>query len=165
MWAIVNANANCLNRDTDFSWYMNDHSERTQRIMAICGCVIITALNELDRIGQLKKDSQFLNLGYVMAIFLLRGIDLEDLLGEGTNIEYPQSGDRERHFGVVDWAGVVIAYAKKADIDLSHQGVAGLGEILERTTAANLDEPAKAERWQWTALVSGSLEDSATPIT
>lgn len=130
---------------------MVDDGTRCERLNAMIGCVILTALNELDRIGQFKADSRFLDLGHVMALFLLWS-----KTPQSTLIEYPLSSDDEDdgiEAETVDWQETLVAYAEKVKIDLADQGVAGVSSILDGVFAEPLEGKAKVERWKWTALV------------
>ena len=68
MWAIVTTLGQFLNRDASMSWMMVDDSTRCERLNALIGCSILTALNELDRIGQFKADSKFIDLAQVSKV-------------------------------------------------------------------------------------------------
>lgn len=156
MWAVVTTLGQYLNRDASMSWMMVDDSTRCERLNAMLGCLILTALSELDRIGQFKADSKFLDLGHVMALFLLWS-----KTPQSTLIEYPLSSDDEDD-GVdvetVDWQETLVAYAERATIDLSSSGVTGISDILDGVYAEPLEGKAKAERWKWTVLVSFLLQ-------
>ncbi|EME85542.1 uncharacterized protein MYCFIDRAFT_88531 [Pseudocercospora fijiensis CIRAD86] len=125
------------------------------------GCVILTALNELDRIGQLKADSKFLDLGHVMALYLLFS-----KTHDATEIEDPaldSDGDGEDGDGedaeTIDWQNALVAYAEKAGIDLSDQGVSGIDEVFGEVTGYTDFGKAKVERWKWTELLREYRED------
>ncbi|KXT18473.1 hypothetical protein AC579_2240 [Pseudocercospora musae] len=159
MWAVVTALANYVNRDASMPYMMVDDGERCERLNAIIGCVILTALNELDRIGQLKKDSKFRDLGHVMALYLLFS-----KTHDTTEIEYGAhdlDGDREVA-ETIDWQDALVAYAEKAGVDLLDQGVSGINEVLAKVVGYTDIGKAKVERWKWTELLKGYREDYLT---
>ena len=150
MWAVATTLANYVNRDASMPYMMVDDGEKCERLNAMIGCVVLTALNELDRIEQLSKDSKFRDLGHVMALYLLFS-----KTHETTEIEYPAldlDGDGEAA-DTVDWQDALVAYAEKAGIDLLDQGVSGIDEVLAEVTGYTDIGKAKVERWKWTELV------------
>ncbi|KJX95495.1 hypothetical protein TI39_contig4110g00008 [Zymoseptoria brevis] len=150
MWAIVTVLAMFLCRDVSFPWSMVDDGERYEHLIAVSGCAALTALNELDRVGQLKKDSRFLDLGHVMAMFLLWSKTATGLTVEG-RIRHDPYDDDDAELEIYEWVGPLLAYAAKADIDLAEQRVSGIDKVLKRTTVGGLRGSAKADKWDWTA--------------
>ncbi|KXT04553.1 hypothetical protein AC578_8733 [Pseudocercospora eumusae] len=162
MWAVVTALANYVNRDASMPYMMVDDAERCERLNAVIGCLILTALNELDRIGQLHKDSKFRDLGHVMALYLLFS-----KTHDTTEIEYPaldSDGDGEGA-ETVDWQDALVAYAEKADIDLLDQGVYGIAEVLPEAVGYTSIGKAKVERWKWTEVLREYREEYLTRST
>ncbi|SMY19664.1 unnamed protein product [Zymoseptoria tritici ST99CH_1A5] len=137
--------------------------EANERVNGLCrqnvtevGCAALTALNELDRVGQLKKDSRFLDLGHVMAMFLLWSKTATGMTVEG-RIRHDPYDDDDAELEIYEWVGPLLAYAAKADIDLAEQRVSGIDKVLKRTTVGGLRGSAKADKWDWTATVSSFL--------
>ncbi|SMR44509.1 unnamed protein product [Zymoseptoria tritici ST99CH_3D1] len=150
MWAILTVLAMFLCRDVSFPWSMVDDGERYEHLIAVSGCAALTALNELDRVGQLKKDSRFLDLGHVMAMFLLWSKTATGMTVEG-RIRHDPYDDDDAELEMYEWVGTLLAYAAKADIDLAEQRVSGIDKVLKRTTVGGLRGSAKADKWDWTA--------------
>lgn len=160
MWAILTVLAMFLCRDVSFPWSMVDDGERYEHLIAVSGCAALTALNELDRVGQLKKDSRFLDLGHVMAMFLLWSKTATGMTVEG-RIRHDPYDDDDAELEMYEWVGPLLAYAAKADIDLAEQRVSGIDKVLKRTTVGGLRGSAKADKWDWTATVSSFLFSTA----
>lgn len=152
MWAVVSTLAHYLNRDLSMPWMMVDDGDRCARLNALIGCMILTMLNELDRIGQLTSDSKFLDLSHVMALYLLWSTSANE-----TTIEFSELSDVDdagEEPEDVDWQEALVAYAEKINVNLAEQGVSGIQDALDGINAEPLDGKAKAERWKWTPLVS-----------
>lgn len=115
---------------------MVDDGPRVERMCAVIGCMILTALNEVERVGQLKNDSQFRDLGHVMALYL-RFADPT----YGTTLD----GEED-----IDWTHAIVGYAKRAGIDLTEQGVNGMETVLvECEEVVDVEGKAKVDRWGW----------------
>lgn len=96
--------------------------------------MFVTMLNELDLANLLKHNSRIKDLGLVMACY----IQWSDAGESGS--EFPQQ---------------IIAYAKKAGIDLGNVGLYGMKEKLEEYEKVEpLSGNAKADRWAWKKKVS-----------
>jgi hypothetical protein len=54
----------------------NKNSEKTCELVGLIGCALLTALSAIDRIGQLKPDSRFLDLALVIGYYLELSHDL-----------------------------------------------------------------------------------------
>lgn len=105
----------------------------------------MTMLNELDRAGCLKPDSQYQDLGLVMLMAIKWSDGREDYGIDEENLE---------------WRNTVVAYAKKGGIDLKSTPLGGAEKLLESIDDDQANEdlgPAKADRWGWKAKVSQSL--------
>lgn len=98
--------------------------------------------NELDLAGQLKADSDIKDIGLVVSLIMHWANDL------------PPYGIEK-----VDWCKDVVAYAKKAGVDLiatgSHTASKDLESLKEEHgEIAALKGAAKADRWGWKKNVS-----------
>lgn len=115
--------------------------------------MFVTVLNELDQANLLKSDSRIKDLGLVMACFL-QWSDIQE--------EFGATGDE----GGVDLPKEIIAYAKKAGIDLKNVGLHGIKEKLEQhgyDAVEPLSGNAKADRWAWKKKVS--ITEGLRPIS
>jgi hypothetical protein len=112
----------------------HDDGEKASETLSLIGCAFLTMLNELDRAGHLKPDSQFRDLSLVMCL-ALKWADSRDALEDEDLV----------------WTGTVVAYAKKGGIDLESTPLRGAKELIE-CVDENADEDlsnAKADRWAW----------------
>ena len=84
----------------------------------------MSTLDAVQRVGELHKESKFKDLGLVMALFAEYSLSTPDYGLETTWEETFDDGEfedeRQR-----DWHETIVAYAKKADIDLKNVGVSG----------------------------------------
>ena len=115
-----------------------DDGPRADQLAGLTGRAFLTCLDFVERIGWLKSDSEILDLGLVMSIWLDWSASL-------------------RSYGIEDtaWRKNVVGYAKKAGIDLKRAGCSAAGQAmrgLEGTAA--LKGQAKAGRWNWPSSVS-----------
>jgi len=118
----------------------HDDGDRESETWGISGCAILTVLNELDRADRLKPDSKFQDLSLVMAMALKWSADQEDY------------GYDEEH---LEWRNSVVAYAKKAGIDLV--ATAPLHDAQELVDGVDEVEDlgnTKADLWDWKKKVS-----------
>jgi hypothetical protein len=121
---------------------MADDGDRVNMLHGLMGCAAATALELIDREGQLKADFELRDLGLVISLWLKFGEGKEDY------------GMDEEMF---EWRSVLIAYADKAGIDLVKTGCGGTKELEEkyRHTKLKLDggKKVKADRWDWAKTV------------
>ncbi|KAK5128308.1 hypothetical protein LTR85_002975 [Meristemomyces frigidus] len=136
MWAPLATLGHYVSTNDVSTFQMMDDGERTCQLIGLIGCAFVTMLDTLDNEGELKASSQYRDLGLVISLFLkwssgqeAYGIDDEQL----------------------EWRPLLIAYAKKAGIDLKAVGCDDIGEILEE----NVDDSeakiptSKGERYKW----------------
>ena len=110
--------------------------------MGLIGLSFVAMLNELDRADLLKADSRIRDLGLVMASYIRWSDSWK---------EFAPGEDEDE----MDWPEGVVAYAKKAGIDLENVGVYGVKDRLtEIGTVEPLEGDAKADRWGWKKKVS-----------
>lgn len=134
-WADVAALGHYLNSDChgDY-WLCADDGEGVQMLADLIGRTILTALDTVQQVDQLKKDSKFKDLGLVMALFFRAPssswADIELVLEDvsGTN-----------------WREAIVAYAMKAEIDLRDVGVADIEEALRQVHT----EPFSRKNANW----------------
>jgi hypothetical protein len=110
----------------------HDDGEKASKTLGLIGCAFLTMLDELDRAGHLKPDSQFRDLSPVMCL-THKWADTQDALEDED----------------LAWAGTVVAYAGKSGIDLESTPLRGAKELIE-SVDENADEDlgkAKADRW------------------
>ena len=146
MWAVMAALGHWMQLD-DFGgdvcqtiFHVED-GERACQLIGLFGCAFLTALEAMNRAGKLTKDSDLRDLGLVMSLYLWWSYGLE-----GYGIE----GD-----GVLEWRKHIVAYAKKAKIDLKGTGCHSAAKVLLKYNAVRpLKTNAKANRWDWQKMVS-----------
>ena len=128
-----------LMNDAHIAWIAVDDGKRVNELTGLIGCALLTVLNAIDRIEQLKANSEFRDLGLVMALYLQFSREVECLSLSPTDN--------------TDWQEVLLQYAAKAEIDLSGQGVAGLDNTIDLTREPLAGKPT-ATRWNWLKTVS-----------
>ncbi|KAK5726121.1 hypothetical protein LTR17_013023 [Elasticomyces elasticus] len=117
MWCIVSAVAHWLNGQTMFGDSVVSILVRTDDCDGICdrirvaGCMFLTTLDAIDHVGQLKQRTRFRDFGLVCSLWLEWSWALENY-GIGDN-------------GECAWRKNIVAYAKKAHINLAKTGVVG----------------------------------------
>ena len=82
-----------------------DDGDKTCKMIGVLGCALLTALSAIDRAGELKPDSRFLDLALVIDHFLELSYDLPDCGIEGT---------------CVSWRKEAVAILIKAKLDPSN---------------------------------------------
>lgn len=140
MWAATATLVHFLLHEASMPWTHVDDGERVTQLTRVVGCAILTALNELERIGQFSGDSKFRDLGLVMALYLRWS-----KAAHATTLT--EDGD-------IDFQEMIVAYANKIELDLTEQGVGDLEDVVTTFEDAELPEgKAKVERWGWTEVV------------
>ncbi|KAK8021630.1 hypothetical protein PG990_006768 [Apiospora arundinis] len=156
MWAVAAAAVHWLTTEELGPWIGCDDGERIKDTMECIGAMFLSALNELDRAGDLKPDSRIKDLALVMAWYLEWSKDLPD---------YGFDGDE------LDWRPQILAYARKASIDLAASsglfGAAQLVSTLDEEAddddgVAPLAGQAKPDRWNWKKTYA-ALKKQAAP--
>ncbi|KAK3658006.1 hypothetical protein LTR56_000786 [Elasticomyces elasticus] len=138
MWIIASAVAHWRSsEDTNMILISGDGDTATPRVEA-CGRMFLTALEAVEREGELKTDSRFRDLGLVMSLSLKWSADL---------LQYGMSEE-----GQCDWRRDVVAYAKTAGVDLA--GTWASAEARKAIEEFKDVEPvqagdAEATQWQW----------------
>lgn len=122
-----------------------EHGERVTATCGLIGCAFLSTLNELDMASLLKADSPIKDLGLVISLYVTWSHDLD---GYGC--------DEPKH---TKWRGEMLAYVKKAGIDIEASGVFGVRDAVEKLvetykTISSLKGAAKADRWGWKKTVS-----------
>lgn len=148
MWAAISALGYFLNHDVhDGIWMEVSDRPRVIELAGLIGCAILSALNTLDRLEELKEDSAFRDLGIVMALFLKFSQDIP------TGPIYINEGVE------TDWQEAIIQYAAKAGIEVTDQGVTNIEDLVDdcESTGVPISGKATASRWHWTKTVSEQL--------
>ena len=71
LWAVVATLGHwMLGPDICQTMLQVDDGERIVTLISVFGCLLLTALDAVDRAGKLKSDSEFRDLGLVMSIYL-----------------------------------------------------------------------------------------------
>ena len=118
MWAIMSGLGRWMHQEEVLQTIIHvEDGERACELVGLFGCAFLTALDCVDKAGKLTKDSELRNLGLVMSIYLSWSFDLEDYGIEGECVE---------------WRKSVIAYAKRADIDLEATGYHSVQKVLPK---------------------------------
>lgn len=114
------------------SWFGADDG-RCQQLNHIIGRTILSALDIVQRVGQLHKDSKLRDLGLVMALFAENSLGTPEY-GLETTLGNSLIGDNDRESEVeqTDWHETIVAYVMKADLDLKDVGVSGM--VIRRDT-------------------------------
>ncbi|KXS95531.1 hypothetical protein AC578_6980 [Pseudocercospora eumusae] len=149
MWANIATLGHFLNSKVhESAWLEMEDRARVESLCGLIGCAILTALNHLDRIGQLAYDSAFQDLGLIMALYIRFSYDASSTV-------FKENGQD------VNWQDMILAYAYKADIDLSNQGVAGVGDALDprNSDVDLLDSNVTASRWGWSKVLAKYREE------
>lgn len=127
-----------------------DDGDRMCAVARLVGISFLTTLNELDKAGLLKADSEVKDLGLVISLYLYWGEQIDEF--DGGDEEDGDSGD-------VDWKREAVAYAKRAGVDLVAAGCYGTDERIqsreeEGGEISPLEGAAKPDRWGWKKNVS-----------
>ncbi|KAI1871409.1 uncharacterized protein JN550_004403 [Neoarthrinium moseri] len=140
MWAMSAALIHWLLVEQLNPWMGLDDGERVQETVRLIGLSFLATLNEIDKASLLKKDSTIKDLGLVMSLYLQWSNGLGD---------YGIDGEEN-----IGWRKDVVAYAKKARVDLEANGCFGIGKVVklldeEHDGIEPLPGAAKADRWGW----------------
>ncbi len=113
--------------------------------IGMIGLSFLAMLNEIDQANLLEPDSRIKDLGLVMACYI-QWSEIWNEFGSGDG---------------VDWPKEIVAYAKKAGIELGNAGIHGIRAKLTSTEKEHgeirpLAGDAKADRWTWKKKVSVS---------
>ncbi|KAI1380358.1 hypothetical protein F4677DRAFT_406562 [Hypoxylon crocopeplum] len=137
MWAIVAAIMQWLLEIPLNSWIMLNDKRKLETTVGLIGRALVAALNELDMGKMLKADSDIKDLGLVITFYLYWIDSLREL-----NIELPFRKE-------------VVAYARKAGIDLKDAGCFGTDEkiaALEKELGKGIRPfhgTPRPDRWEW----------------
>ncbi|KAH6653074.1 hypothetical protein BKA67DRAFT_568491 [Truncatella angustata] len=149
-WALSAALIHWIVAEQLGPWLGAEDGERVQATCNLIGRSILATLNELDLAGLLKADSSIKDLSLIISLYIYWSDDLGDM-----GIE--ESED-------LKWRVELLAYAKKAKLDLEAAGVYGIGEKIESLEEeydeiAPLAGAAKADRWGWKQAFSAHAKD------
>lgn len=109
--------------------------------VGLIGTAFLALLNEVDRAGQLKPDSEIRDLALVMIMYL-------------------EWADDKPDYGLEDvkWMKDVVAYAKKGNIDLKATPLYTAKDLVKKhARVAALKGDAKPDRWNWAKKVNLTL--------
>ncbi|RYP65574.1 hypothetical protein DL769_006277 [Monosporascus sp. CRB-8-3] len=139
MWSITSSLVHWLLRDELGSWIMMDDGQLLSETISMIGLAFLAMLNELDLAKLLVADSRIKDLGLVMACYLEWSQDSNEYADDESDVDLPET---------------IVAYAKKAGIELENAGVYGLKEKLASIEGGSggiepLSGNAKADRWAW----------------
>ncbi|KAI2628795.1 hypothetical protein GGR54DRAFT_636509 [Hypoxylon sp. NC1633] len=135
-WATVAAMMQWFTEIPLNSWIMMNEKKKLEISVNLVGRALVSVLNELDRTKMLKADSDIKDLGLVISFFLYWLATLEEV---GIELSYRKE---------------VVAYARKAGLDLKEVGCYGTDErikALEREFGRikPFSGSAKPDRWEW----------------
>lgn len=116
-----------------------DDGARVYHLVKLIGYAVLTGLHAVDKAGKLTKNSEIRGLGLVMTLYLRWSHGLDE------------NADDEED---LTWRENVVAYAKKAGIDLKTVGCAMDRELEDIGDAEPLENSKKADRWDWKKVVS-----------
>ncbi len=107
-----------------------EHGEKTMDLAELVGSALLTTLASLDKAGELKADSTFMDLTLVMTEYLEWSRDIEDY--------------------DVEWPEYLAAYFKKAKLDAS-RGVGGIAKLIYELEDDNCEvkDPSGKDLWGW----------------
>ena len=120
-----------------------DDGERSGQTHQVLGTALLTTLHLISQAGELKQDSKYCDLGLVMALWLKLSFQPADIPMEDEDLY---------------WRPCVVAYAKKASIDLLKQQIAGIEESVEalKDAAAEAELDGNGDVWKWNKRVCRS---------
>ncbi|KAI0169029.1 hypothetical protein GGR52DRAFT_574254 [Hypoxylon sp. FL1284] len=137
MWAIIAATMQWLLEMPPQSWLSMSNKAKLSTTVGLIGRAFASALNELDHAKMLKPDSDIKDLGLIMSYYLYW---VDTLKGRGLELPFRKE---------------VVAYAKKAGVDLKEVGMFGTEERvkeLEREMGkikAFSSKGSQPDRWDW----------------
>ncbi|KAI0887999.1 uncharacterized protein GGS22DRAFT_154775 [Annulohypoxylon maeteangense] len=140
MWAIVAAIMQFLTEIPLDSWIRVNDKKKLEATIGLIGRALLTTLNELDRAKILKADSDIKDLGLVITFYLYWADEHQRLREQGIELPFRKE---------------VIAYAKKAGVDLKIAGCYGTDakvQALEKERGKPikpLSGSPKSDRWDW----------------
>ena len=149
MWAPIAMLGYWLNNGNMMDMTMVDDGDRVYHLVYLMGNALLAALHAIDRAGKLTKDSEFRDLGLVMNMYLKWSHGWDDYDEEDSEYSDEDVDDEK-----APWRANVVAYAKKAGIDLKTVGCAVTDELTEVEDAEPLEKCKKADRWNWKKIVS-----------
>lgn len=143
-WATIATLAWWISEDSDGGAFMNvDDGERAGQTIGMIGCALLTMLETLAIAGKLQANSDFRDLGLVMALFSKWAHGLEDY-------GFEDEDD-------LAWRGQVKAYAKKAQIDLTEVGPNEMAPMLTSLGDQKLGGKKTGEKWEWSKKVRNTV--------
>lgn len=134
MWILIAVMGHWLNHSSGDPWLLVDDGARSAQSAGVIGSAVLTTLEELDRQGELKPDSKYQDLGLVMALHLKWTVFPAE-------IPMPE---------VKDWQPHLVAYAKKAGIDLEEQGCDNLSKTIKQyKNVRTIGGKKTGDRWDF----------------
>jgi hypothetical protein len=128
----------------------NEDSDKVKALCKIIGFALLRALAALDHAGELKVDTEFLDLPVVITSYLEWSDDLETC-----------GIDEES----IAWRPHAAAYFKKAKFE-DDRGIAGSAKIIEEAEPSDDNELAKKtdkDPWKWSQRLRDFKKHYGTP--
>ncbi|KAM3421478.1 hypothetical protein BST61_g1871 [Cercospora zeina] len=137
-WATVAALGHYMNHGIHrHMWLHADDGKGVQILTEIIGRTILTALDAIQHVGQLHKESKFQDLGLVMGLFFNASLYFTDF-----ELELENCLD-------MNWQEAIVGYAMKAEIDLLEVGVADIEGAFSRVQTKPFDR--KNGNWKFSS--------------
>ncbi|KAF1938112.1 hypothetical protein EJ02DRAFT_425980 [Clathrospora elynae] len=147
MWAVISALALWLNEVDTGPYTGCEDGEKTKDLAELMGCALLTALVKLQEADELKPDSTFIDLPFVISAMLAWSDDLD---------KYGIDED------ATAWRSHAAAYFKKAKLDAS-KGVASTTKLLEELDDGDAKSSSK-DPWGWAKLLKKYKSNYGTKI-
>lgn len=117
LWAIVETLARWLVEEP-IEWPLMDDAKQYETTCSLIGYAFLSALNRIDREGELHKDSKYKDLSLMLALWLR----LSDLYDDSWSVDGPTYNHPEEMAeigGGRNWSGYIFLYAKAYDIPIA----------------------------------------------
>lgn len=152
LWAILEALSHWLLDDDIGTWAWLKDGEQYALTSQLIGYAFLTALNRIDREGELHKDSKYKDLSLMLGLWL----DMADSYERfEDNNEYPDSDEEDD--GPFSWSEYILAYARANDLPIegTYKVKRSLEERLQKFDNEPRKLPRKAiDRFKWKQMVS-----------
>jgi hypothetical protein len=136
VWATISTLGLFLNEVDMGPFVGNENGRKVKALAGFMGYALLTALASLDHAGELKADTTFIDIPFVVTSFLQWSSDLP---------EYGIDGE------AVAWRPHAAAYFKKAKFDTS-KGIAGTEKLIAKakpTAEDKLPKSTEKNPWDW----------------
>jgi hypothetical protein len=121
-----------------------EDGERAVQLATLIGTAVLTGLSMVERAGELKPDSKFLDLGIVISTYLRWTLEATEVCMEDEEFAWYQD---------------VVAYFERSGID-ADKGVKGTRERLVKLKGKNPSVPGtKKDAWGWEARLKKYKKD------